>query len=156
MSTLTGTVLFCFDGSNGSQHALIDGGSVLRRGQAVVLTVWKTVTAELAESGAAAFSYVPDEDELDTREEVDARAVAERGAAFATAHGWDATARSENAPMSVWQTIIDVADDVDASVIVCGARGMNALKRAVLGSVSEALLHHSGRPTLVTRERHVG
>jgi len=52
----------------------------------------------------------------------------------------------------VWQRVVEVADEIDASLIVCGARGRNAAKRALVGSVSEAVLHHSHRPTLITPE----
>jgi len=45
----------------------------------------------------------------------------------------------ENAGLSVWQTVVAVADEIDASLIVCGARGRNGLKRAMLGSVAEAV-----------------
>ena len=54
--------------------------------------------------------------------------------------------------MCVWQRVVEVADEIDASLIVCGARGRNAAKRALVGSVSEAVLHHSHRPTLITPE----
>jgi nucleotide-binding universal stress UspA family protein len=156
MASLSGPVLFCFDGSTGSEHALSDGGRVLRRGSAVVLSVWETLTTELADSGALGFSYVPDENEFDSQEEAEAYAIADRGAVVAGVRGWDAEPRAENAAMSVWRTIVDVAAEIDASVIVCGSRGRNAVKRAMLGSVSEALLHHSPRPTLITRERDAG
>jgi nucleotide-binding universal stress UspA family protein len=44
-----------------------------------------------------------------------------------------------------------VVDEVDAPLIVCGAGGLNPVKRAILGSVSEAVLHHSHRP--ITQDR---
>ena len=150
---LSGPILFCFDGSTGTLHALTDGGRLLERRPAVVLTVWETITTELTKSGAIAYSYVPDENELDSGAEREARQAAERGARLAAEYGWDVSLRVENAPVTVWQTIIDVAEEIDACLIVSGARGLNPLKRAVLGSVSEALLHHVRRPTLITRER---
>jgi nucleotide-binding universal stress UspA family protein len=69
--------------------------------------------------------------------------------ALARKHGWRAIARVENARVDVWQTVVAVADEIDASLIVSGGRGRNALKRAMLGSVAEAVLHHSHRPALI-------
>ena len=151
---MTGPVLFCFDGSDGSAAALTTGGAVLARRVALVLTIWETFTTQLASSGPAALSYGADESELDEREQNSALEAARRGMLEAEARGWRATARVERAPVCVWQTVIDVADEVDASVIVCGSRGRNAAKRALLGSVAEAVLHHSHRPTLIAPEPH--
>jgi nucleotide-binding universal stress UspA family protein len=145
---VTGPVLFCFDGSEGSARALTDGGALLARRVAVVLTAWETVATQLSTSGFG-FGYVPDESELDSQQEGAAREAAKFGAITAEQHGWEATARVANAPVCVWQTVVDVADEIDASLIVCGARGRNAAKRALLGSVAEAVLHHSHRPTLI-------
>ena len=149
---MTGPVLFCFDGSDGSASALTDGGALLARRDAVVLTVWETVATQLATSGFG-FGYVADESEPDASEERAARAAAQFGALTAERHGWEATARIENAPVCVWQTVVAVADEINASLIVCGARGRNAAKRALLGSVAEAVLHHSHRPTLIAPQR---
>jgi nucleotide-binding universal stress UspA family protein len=156
MPSLTGPVLFCLDGSDGSRRALIEGGELLRHRSAVVLTAWESISTEIAATGAVAYTYVPDEDELDSQEEREARAAAESAARVAAERGWDVSVRVEPAPVSAWQTIVDVADELDACVIVCGARGLNAVKRAVLGSVSEAVLHHTRRPTLIIREHHTG
>ena len=47
--------------------------------------------------------------------------------------------------------ILAVADEVDADLIVVGSRGLGAVQRTVVGSVSEAVVHHSTRPVLVLR-----
>jgi nucleotide-binding universal stress UspA family protein len=41
---------------------------------------------------------------------------------------------------SVWQAILEYADEIDAEVIVAGSRGLNALESTVLGSVSHGLV----------------
>jgi len=149
---MAGPVLFCFDGSDGSLRALRDGGALLAPRPAVVLTVWEAVATQLATGSfgfAAGVSYLPDETELDAREEAAAREAAGRGVATAEGRGWVATARVERAVEPVWQTVVWVAEEIGASLIVCGARGRNAAKRALLGSVAEAVLHHSHRPTLI-------
>lgn len=54
------------------------------------------------------------------------------------------------------QMIVHVADEVDADVIVVGSHGRGWLKRVVIGSISEYVVHHSTRPVLVVRhDEHV-
>ncbi|HEV7679811.1 MAG TPA: universal stress protein [Candidatus Dormibacteraeota bacterium] len=45
--------------------------------------------------------------------------------------------------------ILDIADRVDAELIVAGRRGLGALGRLFVGSVSEELLHRTTRPVLL-------
>jgi nucleotide-binding universal stress UspA family protein len=47
--------------------------------------------------------------------------------------------------------IADLAQQIDADLIVVGSRGLGPVKRIVLGSVSEGVVHHATRPTLVVR-----
>jgi len=148
---MSGPVLFCFDGSTGSLSALTAGGALIRPQAAVVLTVWETLATQLVASGSA-FTYVPEEGDFDAREEAAAWDAARQGAAAAESHGWPVTPRVENAPVAVWRTVVDVADELGASLVVCGSRGRNPAKRALLGSVSEAVLHHCRRPTLIAPE----
>ena len=49
-------------------------------------------------------------------------------------------------------TIIDVAAEQDADLIVVGARGSTGLKRFTLGSVSSKLSHHAPFSLLIVRE----
>jgi nucleotide-binding universal stress UspA family protein len=45
------------------------------------------------------------------------------------------------------------AEEVDASVIVMGSRGLGALKRMVLGSVSSYVVSHATCPVVIFREK---
>jgi nucleotide-binding universal stress UspA family protein len=49
----------------------------------------------------------------------------------------------------VAKTIEDVAEEMDASLIVCGQRGRGMVGSALLGSVSHALAAHTKRPVLI-------
>jgi nucleotide-binding universal stress UspA family protein len=49
--------------------------------------------------------------------------------------------------------VIDVANARNADLIVMGTRDRNRLTRAVLGSVTDAVLHLSNRPVLIVREQ---
>lgn len=77
---------------------------------------------------------LPDESELDAREEATAREAAAGGVEIAELHGWVATARVEHAVDAVWQTVVWVADEIDAPLIVCGARGRNAASEPCSGA----------------------
>jgi nucleotide-binding universal stress UspA family protein len=53
----------------------------------------------------------------------------------------------------VAETIIAIAEQRDASVIVIGSRGVGKIK-GLFGSTSRALLNHCDRPVLVVRAPH--
>lgn len=52
----------------------------------------------------------------------------------------------EGAP---WRTILEVADEIDADVIVMGTRKHSSLGQLLLGSTAAKTLGHSKRPVLV-------
>lgn len=47
--------------------------------------------------------------------------------------------------------VVDMAERLQCDFIVIGARGMGALQRAFMGSVSQSVLHHSRMPVTVVR-----
>jgi nucleotide-binding universal stress UspA family protein len=47
--------------------------------------------------------------------------------------------------------ILDLAEEIDADLIVVGSRGFGPIKRLALGSVSEGIVHHATCPILVAR-----
>jgi nucleotide-binding universal stress UspA family protein len=49
--------------------------------------------------------------------------------------------------------IVKIARRRDVDLVVLGARGLRTLGRLLLGSVSETVLHHAGRPVVIARER---
>lgn len=46
-------------------------------------------------------------------------------------------------------SIMDIAHEVDADLVVCGSRGLGAFRRLLMGSVSETLVSASTQPVLV-------
>jgi nucleotide-binding universal stress UspA family protein len=141
--------LICYDGSDDSRRALASVSDLLASRDVVLLTVWQPLVARLAETGGFGVFALDDEDQVDTEEEAAARKLAEEGAKRASEHGFTATARVEEATEGVWRAIVDVADEIDAGLIVCGTRGRGRVKSLLLGSVSHTVLQESHRPVLI-------
>jgi nucleotide-binding universal stress UspA family protein len=49
------------------------------------------------------------------------------------------------------QAIVHLADELGAGLIVMGSRGLGGMKRALMGSVSDSVVHHAHCPVLVVR-----
>jgi nucleotide-binding universal stress UspA family protein len=145
-------VLFCYDGSEGSKTALAAAVDLIKPADAVVLVVWTPAAVQLARAGSFLVA-IPNEGEIDEQEAGIARQLAEEGAAGARSHGYNASARIARAGESVAKTIDEVAQEIDAGLVVCGQRGRGAIRSTFLGSVSRALAAHAKRPVLIAPQR---
>ena len=141
-------VLFCYDGSEGSKTALGGVVDLIKPGDAVVLVVWTRAIVQLARAGSFLVD-IPNEGEIDDQEAARAQQIAEEGAADARRRGYNASALVARAEEGVAKTIDDVAQEIDAGLIVCGQRGRGRIGSALLGSVSHALAAHTKRPVLI-------
>jgi nucleotide-binding universal stress UspA family protein len=141
-------VLFCYDGSEGSKTALGAVIELIKPGDAVVLVVWMPAAVQLARAGSFVVA-VPNEGEIDQQEADRARQIAEEGATAARERGYNASARIAEATESVARTIDEIAQEIDAGLIVCGQRGRGVIGSALLGSVSHALASRTKRPLLI-------
>jgi nucleotide-binding universal stress UspA family protein len=154
---LSGPVLFCFDGSDGSRGAMRAAAILIDRPvDAVVVTVWETVATRLALSGAFAAGNTTGGADLDAEEESFAKSVAEEGARRASDHGYNASPLARESFDGIPGAILEVADDISARLIVCGQRGRGVLRSTLLGSVSHALASHARHPILIAHEMPVG
>jgi nucleotide-binding universal stress UspA family protein len=143
-------ILICYDGSDGAQRAIDAAAELFGRRRAVVLDVGPTLTA--AESLAATSPVTPAAAFEELNEDA-ARERARVGAEQARRAGFDAEARADlGAP--TWEGIVDVGDEIDASVIVVGSRGLTGPRELVEGSVSHEVAEHAGRPVLIVPPRH--
>ena len=48
--------------------------------------------------------------------------------------------------------IIRLSEEIDATLIVMGSRGLGAVRRALMGSVSDSVVRHAHCPVLVMRQ----
>jgi nucleotide-binding universal stress UspA family protein len=142
-------VLFCYDGSDGSRAALRAAAEVVAHpADAVVLAVWTRAVVSLVRAGSF-LTAVPNEGEIDEQEAALAQRIAEEGAAGARERGYSASARIARADTSVVETIGEIAEEIDAGLIVCGQRGRGAIRSTLLGSVSHGLSAHARHPVLI-------
>lgn len=51
----------------------------------------------------------------------------------------------------VWHAVLDQANEVKATLICMGSRGLGKFRRTLLGSVSDSVVHHSHIPVLVVK-----
>ena len=138
-------VLICYDGSADADRAIDSAATLLGKRRAIVLDVGPLLTP--SESLAALAPVSPAAAFADLNED-DALRRARTGAEHARRAGFEAEARaSVDAP--TWQGIVDVANEVDAAVIVLGSRGLDSAHELLEGSVSHQVAQHAGRPVLI-------
>jgi len=139
---MAGAVVLAYDGSDLAKTAIAEAGRQLEPGrEAIVLTVWQPVNVGFR---TAAPLHAQAADEVQRA----AWQIAEEGAAAAEAAGLRARGLAvEGTP--TWKTIVEAADEHDASLIVLGSHGHSGLAGVLLGSVATAVAHHSRRAVLI-------
>jgi nucleotide-binding universal stress UspA family protein len=154
MTEVTHPILLAYDRSESSAVAIDTAGRLLAEREALVCHVWSGLSRAMLHAD-------PDElprqlrtaaAELDEADQQAAERIAADGAQLALAAGFQAQPAPVREQRKVWRTLLAEAERRTASVIVAGAHGVSGLERALLGSVSTVLLHHSTVPVLVVRQ----
>lgn len=144
-------VLICYDASPTAKRAISVASTVLGHKPATVLHVWQPPT-EFVEPdwfGGVSTAVGPPIAELEGLALERAERVTREGTELAGRAGLTVKPRTELSAGRVWRTIIDVAHDIEAEVIVVGARGLSTVRSVLVGSVSNAVVHHAHIPVLV-------
>ena len=142
---LEAPILICYDGSDASRRAVEAAAVLLGPTRAVVvdvgpaLTFDETVAVAAGELGSGEFEELNSEAALD---------VAGEGADRARAAGFDAEARSI-AVSPAWEGIVEMADEIDAPLIVVGGHRHRRFRGRFESSTSHDLAVHAGRPVLI-------
>ena len=152
METADGPLLICYDGSEDAKHAIERAGNLLARPHALVLTVWQPIVGVASLGWSGMGTSMVNFAELDRAAAEEGGRIADEGVRIAQEAGLRAEAVMVEATGPVWKTILDIADRLDAAMIVMGSRGLTGVRSMLLGSVSSALVHHADRPTLVIRQ----
>lgn len=148
---LRGVILLCYDGSESSERAIAAAHDLVGDVPATVLYVWEPPTnlfipdpfSGMQPWGAAQMT------DLETVLHERAGRLVAAGVTLANDAGFTAQSELRASAGSPWRTILDVADEVEASLVVLGARGLGAVQSLLLGSVSNAIVHHARRPVLI-------
>ena len=143
------TILIAYDGSDDAKAAIAFAGTLMPGARAVVLTVWERLALASARASAGLMMTIDDSPVEDEAVGQAMRELASQGAELARKAGFDATPRCEPDALAVWSAIVEVADEVGATLIVTGTRGQGGVKSLLLGSTSDRVLHHARRPVLV-------
>ena len=144
-----GPPLLCYDGSDNARHAIARAAALLAAKEALVLHLWESWQARSPASVAALSGTVAGmTHELDEIAEGQSSELAEQGVGDAEKAGLEAKPLSVRGDRGVWHGILDTANRCEASLIVAGSRGLSGIS-AVLGSVSNGIVHHARRPVLI-------
>ncbi len=153
----TAPVLIAYDGSPSARHAIEQAAAVLGPREALVVHVWDPVlpapTGDPFGIGAGMVDPAQAQ-EVDRLVHRNAEAIAADGAQRARDAGLQAEPIAQQTHGSTWATILDVAHERGAAVVVVGARGHSKVRSFLLGSVSNGLIHHADLPVLVLPARH--
>jgi nucleotide-binding universal stress UspA family protein len=143
-ATVSGPVLFAYDGSELAQLAIEQAGRQLAAGRdALVLCVWQP----------ADVGFVPIGDQhFDAQNATEVQEAAERTAAHGASLAEQAGFRSQSMAVQAaptWKGIVKTAEEHAASLIVLGSHRRTGVVGHLLGSVASAVVTHSASSVLV-------
>ena len=146
-----GPVLLCYDGSDDAKRAVERAGELFSGRRALVLHVWEPLADVASVPPAPGLEGLLKAglDEMDEKGTEISSTLAAEGADLARAAGLEAEPLSVRRSGRAWRAIVSVAREHDADAIVLGRRGVSAAELMILGSVANAVVHHSDRPVVV-------
>jgi nucleotide-binding universal stress UspA family protein len=151
-------VLIAYDGSEVSRSAVRHAAELFTGRPAVLATVWEpglaAVPVGLPDTMGVG-TLPPDPatiEAIDRLQREHASTVAAAGAEFARSVGLVAEPQAVPDELDVADTLIDIARERGAAVVVVGSHGISGLRTRLLGSVSRKLIEHCDRPVLVIRD----
>ena len=150
----TSRVLIAYDGSPSAATAVRAAAGLFPTAQAYVATVpLESIVRARAALGMhptmAADAVHEALDKLGAEAQQEAEATAQQAVDQSRALGLQAEVVPVDPSARAWAALLDAAHRVGADVLACGTRGRGAFTRALLGSTSSRLLHHTDMPLLV-------
>ena len=147
-------VLIAADGSEYSRAAIDEAGRLFEKSPAAEFRVISVYELMIPAPGpfVMAAEYVQ---QIDDERQAQANAIVEKALAqirekFPALAGRTSASVLSGTPA---QQIVEEAENSGADLIVCGSHGYGFWKRAWLGSVSGALVHHAPCSVLVVRAK---
>jgi nucleotide-binding universal stress UspA family protein len=158
MNAPDGPVVIAFDGSPAARAGVTAAGNLLAPRKAIVVTVWEEGLAYSPTVTAADLGPMPPSIDPEAAHEVDqslherAERVSTEGAQLASSVGLDASPLAVPDEGNVAETIVDLAQQQNASAIVIGSRGLTGLRARLEGSTSKGISKRASCPVIVVHE----
>jgi nucleotide-binding universal stress UspA family protein len=147
MSIFPTTILLATDGSKEAQLAATTAADLAQKtnSELHVLTVGPDYPLYELSEHPADFEDVLRENRRQAKQmlEQQAKRIEESGGTVKETHLREGRAEEE---------IVEVAEELGAGLIVMGSRGHGRLRRALLGSISDAVVRHAHCPVTIVRE----
>ncbi|HEU5473832.1 MAG TPA: universal stress protein [Actinophytocola sp.] len=154
----TNLVVIGFDGTPAAERAIREAAQLFPGRNALVVTVWEAGRAfDLAMIPTRGFELPLSDIDIRTAAEIDkalyneAQQLARWGAQLANDNGMTAQGLAVADEVGVADTLVRLAKENEAAVLVAGAHRHARLAELLLGSTTKALLQHAPCPVLVVR-----
>ena len=120
-------ILLCYDGSESATHAIAVAHDLLGDVPATLLHLWDAPPNYVPADPAIGLQVWSPAQMADLESVILERAnkVLDEGVALATEAGFAAEGRLERTIAAPWRAILDIAEELDAQLIVAGARGLS-------------------------------
>jgi nucleotide-binding universal stress UspA family protein len=144
-------VLVGYDGSLSASAAVEVGAALIPRAQVWIGHLWtppfasEALRRRLWRGTAAVNAFV---DAIEREGAAEANRLAAMGVTLAVAAGWQAEALVERAYGGEGLQFTQLTEKLGPDLVLVGSRGLGGAK-AVLGSVSDMVVHYASRPVLV-------
>jgi nucleotide-binding universal stress UspA family protein len=153
--------LIAFDGSAAARQAVAVAAAMLKPRATLVLTVWEAALAYAAVAPPPDVGGTPAVDpsavlRFDEALRDQAERVSNEGAELARSLGLDAEPLAMSDVRDIARTIVDVADERKAAMIVVGSRGLGGLRARFEGSTSKDVVKHAPCPVVVVHDAGEG
>ena len=149
-------VLIGYDGSDVARAAVRHAAELFAGRPAVVATVWEPGLAAVPVGLPDTIGSLPPDpatvEAVDRLQSEHASTVAGDGAEFARSLGLVAEPQAVPDEVDVAETLLGIARERGAAVVVVGSHGISGLRPRLLGSVSRKVVEHCDRPVLVIRD----
>lgn len=144
-------VVIAFDGSPTARRAVDYASKFLSADRAILVTVWSPMDRGSETTVTYDLDGPPDPvpaDEIDIAL-AEAQRINRQGQELAAAAGLPVEPLCVAQTYTVWQSIIDVADEADADLIVTGTRATTGFRSLIQSSVADHVLRRGHRPVLI-------
>lgn len=150
-------IMLCYDGSDDARTAIEHAGELFREQPVTVLTVWEPFVQVMSRtsSGFGMAPGLPDPEGIDRATRQRAEELAAEGVALAKKAGMKAQAMTYARQTTTARAILARAEEIGASAVVMGSRGLTGVKSLLLGSVSHEVIQRADRTVVIVPSAEV-